>query len=351
MTRKDRLCLVVAALAALGAASAQAIADDKVTIHAEQSTATLVDMPPPRFPASGYRNGQEAWVRISFLVDASGKAVDPIVANASGGLAFEQAAIDAVSNWEFDIPAKRTRNWVHFRFENESGRDAATSNFMRRYKRIMTHVYREEVADARRQVDQAYSTGGWNLYESAMLWLMMGRVDGLEGKPLGKLDKYQRALAVSTPKILKGADRRDVLSKIVELQYEHGQIGNAGSTLSLLKSEPGAKSELSSLKDIAASIEAQLGDPTPINARAQLFSPCGCESGQALWMTVMTHSAFSVANIDGQIDRFDLRCDNGRRAGALAVGWRYTVDPTWGRCELFLLGDHGTHFDFLEHVP
>jgi len=45
----------------------------------------------------------------------------------------------------------------------------------------MTNLHYERPEAARKEVDSAVELGAWNLYESSMLWLVIGRVEGAEG--------------------------------------------------------------------------------------------------------------------------------------------------------------------------
>ena len=145
--------------------------------------AVAVEQADPEYPGHTVRSGQEGWVRMHFVVAPDGRAIDPIIIDSSGGGGFEEEARKVISEWRFEAPASGAElpnNIVNIRSEYRRGKDAATSNFIRRYRRIVTHLHHEEYDTARKMVDEAYELGGWNLYESAMLWLMMGRVEGAE---------------------------------------------------------------------------------------------------------------------------------------------------------------------------
>ena len=192
------LAIFVATLLPFDSAEARAY---KFSVKNSGRTLPAIDQPAPAYPDSGVHRGQEGWVRMSFAVTPGGRAVDPIIVNSSGGGAFEAEARKAMDQWIFEAPGsgeEAPNNLVNIRSETRHGRDGATRDFIRRYRRIMTHVQHEETAEARAQLDDAAELGGWNLYESAMLWLMAGRVAGQEGDMVAKLECYQRALAVGT---------------------------------------------------------------------------------------------------------------------------------------------------------
>ena len=61
---------------------------------------------PPKYPKNAARNGQEGWVKLSFVIDQQGNVLDPIVEDSSGVKSLENAARMAIINWKYD-PAKR----------------------------------------------------------------------------------------------------------------------------------------------------------------------------------------------------------------------------------------------------
>ena len=62
--------------------------------------------PPPRYPFSARRRGQEGRVVLRVEVDPAGHAADVVVAHSSGFSALDKAAADAVRRWRFQ-PARR----------------------------------------------------------------------------------------------------------------------------------------------------------------------------------------------------------------------------------------------------
>ena len=61
---------------------------------------------PPKYPKHAARNGQEGWVKLSFVIDQQGNVLDPIVEDSSGIKSLEKAARIALKKWKYD-PAKR----------------------------------------------------------------------------------------------------------------------------------------------------------------------------------------------------------------------------------------------------
>ncbi len=343
--------LAVAALSGLCAGPAAAQTVFETDIDTSEFRAVPVAMPTPSFPG-GVRTGQEGWVRVDFVVTRDGRASDPVILDSIGGEAFEQAALDAIDDWLFAMPAEGGvelgNNIAEMRFEVRRGRDLATSNFLRRYRRIMTHVHNEETGEARARLDEAVALGGWNLYEETMLALMAGRVEDQEGNGLGKLEHYRRALAVDDNNALTGKDRRDLLKRIFEVEYETGQYTSALATAERLRSERDSDADLESIAPALAAIRDTQESDAALVARGRLGTACDCEEGTPLWYYRPTRRDFAFAGADGALTNFEARCDSYRLQSPIETGASYTLPADAQNCRVFVFGDADASFEFVE---
>jgi TonB family protein len=303
----------------------------------------------PAYP-SKLRSGQEGWVRVNFVIAADGKAAYPIVVDSVGGAGFEESVVEQVPEWQFEPPGETlANNTADIRFEIHAGRDLATSNFLRRYRRIVRHLFNEEYPEARTSVDQTSELGGWNLYESTMLWLMIGRVDGAEGNPAGKLESYRRALGVSNAKSLGRKDRRELLLKVFDLEMELSQYAAAESTLHRLRREAGSAPDLETISGLVAELERNLSGDAAIAARATIYNPSGGADGQPLWAYAPARRTFSFAALSGNVERFEVRCERDRLEGPVEAGKTWTLPDGADDCQVFVFGERGASFEFVEH--
>lgn len=348
-----RFSLLVAAAAALLFLAPQAHAQKwEFGISGSGVPTGELELEQPRFPGGNIRSGQEGWVRMSFVIGPDGSAMDPLVIDSSGGNGFEEEARKVTGKWHFeslDSPAERPNNLVNIRSEIFRGRDLATSNFMRRYRRIVTHLHNEENEDARKLADSAYQLGGWNLYESAMLWLMLGRVEGAEGNLAGKLEFYRRAHGIAETIKLKKTAQIDLLEKIFTLEDHFGQSAGAMRTYAELQRFLGTSPMNELLEARSAEIRAKIDGDEAITAQATIYSACDCEEGQPLWYYKPARRTFSFANLSGNVQSFEARCDYKRVQGSVDVGTQWTLAPDWGSCRVFVFGDDGATFEFIEH--
>lgn len=327
-----------------------AAAEEYEVITRNQGTALILEKGAANYPGNRVRSGQEGWVRASFVVSPDGRAVDPIIMDSSGGVAFEESLIKMLEDWSFEpSDAELPNNTIDFRHEIRRGRDAATSNFIRRTKRIMTHILNDEVESARTQMNETYKLGGWNLYESTMLWLMMGRVEGAEGNQAGKLEMYQRALRMGNAKALPREDRIELLEKIFLLQVYFDQYSGALRSAQTIQNTRDNEASMERIAPRVEEIERLLADAEAVRANATIVNPCNCDEGTPVWNYVPARRIFSFEETSGNVERFEARCEGQRISAAVETDKAWKLDPEWGFCRIFVFGDDGASFRFIEY--
>ena len=344
------VCLIAAMFCAWPLSANAQLADFKLSASGK---AVVIDQPAPNYPGHMVRRGQEGYVLMHFVVTRDGRAADPIIIDSSGGIGFEQEARKIIGKWRFEPPAGDAElpdNMISIRSEMRLGREAASPNFLRRYRRAVTHLHRDEYEDARIQLDDAQQLGGWNLYETTMLWLMIGRVEGGEGNDIGKLEAYQRALRIATRRAIGGKDRRDLLSRIFGMQDQIGNFAGAVRTYRQLEREAGGEEETEALAARAGEIAELVESAPTITAGATIYNPCDCDEGEPLWYYQPARRTFSFARVSGNVERFEARCETGRLGGRVEEDRTWTLPPGGNACHVFVFGDDGASFDFVEHL-
>lgn len=352
---RGRILFCRAALALLVATPMTAIARDEYQTDVDHhGRAIAIDRPSAAWPRRQGRLLQEAWVKMSYVVTADGRAIDPIIINSSGGINFENEVRKVSESWRFKPSVSGMElpyNLVDTRFTLRGQGKGTTRKFARYAQHIMKNLHNGDVEVARKHADEALRIGGWNLYESTILWLMVGRVEGAEGDDVGKLEMYRRGLAVSNERSLRRNARIDLLEDIFELESTFGQYSAAMRTLTTLKDVRGSNAAIERLAARAEEITTMLENDPVLVANAIVVNPCDCDAGKALWDYVPVRRTFSFANLNGNVERFEARCELQRLSGAVETDQQWTLEADWGFCQIFVFGDDGATFDFLEHSP
>ncbi len=283
-----------------------------------------------------------------FVITADGNAIDPIIIDSSGGSPFEAEAMRSAEAWRFAAPpsgAEMPDNLVNVRTRIRRGKGAPSLDFGRAYNSIIKQIAAGQTDTARQKVHKAQEKGGWNLYESTLLWMLNGRI---EGAVAGKLEAYRRALSISSRRSLSNKDRLQLLGKIFALQDEAGHYANARRTFARLSSMDESGEAAAELAPRAAEIDALLLSDATLVARATIYNPCNCDAGQPLWYYRPARRTFSFANLNGNVQRFEARCNTHRVRDTVEEGKSWTLAPEWGNCRVFVFGDDGSGFDFME---
>ena len=324
------------------AASAQTYLIDVSNV----SDAVIIEQAKPDYPGANVPVGQDGWVRMHFVITANGDAVDPIIIDSSGGTPFEAEAIKAAQTWRFTSPnAELPNNLVNIRTRIRRGMNKAGLDFIRVYNSIIKKLSAERTDAAGEKVHKTQERGGWNLYESTLLWMLRGRT---ADSAAGKLEAYRRALSISTQRSLSNKDRLQLLEKIFVLQDEAGHFADAARTFARISRMDETSRTAAELAPRAAEIDALLSSDAALAARATIYNPCNCSAGQPLWHYRPARRTFSFANLNGNVERFEARCDSHRIRDTVTEGKSWTLAPEWGDCRVFVFGDDGSSFDFVE---
>jgi TonB family protein len=314
----------------------------------DATTPALVSKPELKRPGGNIRRGQEAWVRMSYVITADGGVIDPIVTDSAGGAPFERAAREHIREWRFESPESGSElplNHAQLFYDVDRGRGKATRNFMRRYGRIMNDVLAGEIEKAQEMIADTRRIGGWNRYETSMLLLMAGRVAGDTADPVSQLEYFRRAIGVSDRGALIGPTRASVLETVFTIQLSRGQLGNAARTLAdlrRLQPDSEAASELDARLDVA------MREGPPLEVDGRIYNPCDCDEGVPTWVYQPVYRRFSFEPAGGNVDSFEARCEQGRLQDDVAAGKTWLLPQEWGRCELYVFGDDGADFRLVD---
>lgn len=331
--------------ASLAVAKSYDIAVDTLSLAAD-----VVDKTMPAFPDDkDMRKGQEGWVQVNFVVAPDGSVVDPIVTDSVGGEAFEQSAVDAVSNWKFE-PADEgaANNTVAIRFEHSGDSGKASRSFMRWYKMIVTDLASDKVEKARENLERAKAFGGWNLYESSILAIVEGRVAESEGNDSLSREAFRQALDIGDSKALTAKTKRELLASLIRIETEQQRFVEAGEALDTLRDTKGHASVVESLASEIEALQAGIANATEITVEGVVSAPCDCEAGQAVWAHKPSLRHFTLENIEGNVERLEARCDADRLVTSIDAQEAWSIPESWGDCDVFVFGEDGASFAFVE---
>jgi hypothetical protein len=122
-----------------------------------------------------------------------------------------------------------------------------------------------------------------------------------------------------------------------------GQYEDALAWFAILKSRVTITADDTAQK-LIDKIAARLADPTPLRVAGKIPE----NEHHTAWQTYLLRRAFAFGNIEGKVDRFQLRCDQQMIASAVNETSQWTVPDNWSDCALDVYGAPGATFQLLE---
>jgi hypothetical protein len=133
------------------------------------------------------------------------------------------------------------------------------------------------------------------------------------------------------------------------LQASRAQYAAARHTLKLPQKEQRSEQAVAALQPRIDTMNAAIENGDSIQTLATVYNPCDCDEGEPLWSHEPVRAAFSFAGLSGNVERFEVRCDSDRLQGLAVPGQRWTLPDNAANCRVFVFGDDGASFTFVEH--
>ncbi len=112
---------------------------------------------------------------------------------------------------------------------------------------------------------------------------------------------------------------------------------------------PRSKAVLSELSGKIRELESMIESDGAVVANGTIYTPCDCKTGTSLWVYTPVRRDFSFAEVSGNVERFEARCDSHRLSARVEAGTRWSLPAEWGSCRIFVFGEDAATFEFVEH--
>jgi TonB family protein len=289
-------------------------------------------------------------VIVSYVVQTDGSVADPLVVDSSGIGEFEKAALRTVSRWTYEPatqngkPVEQCQTKSQIAFKIETREQGARKTFARRYNKIYAFLKEGDLDQAETWIDETMERGEWNLYEYSRIWLlksMLARQRGDEREQLAALYRSIGKKGEYVDQDLVAA----VLPLMLQLELKLSEYSAAIETFEQMKKLSPIAQEYEPL--VAAANELiKMVDSDQILSVPATIAPCDDCPGR--WTYEPLRREFAFTNVNGELQEFELRCDWRRYRQAIDPELSWKIPESWGKCQLQVVGDTGTHFDFVE---
>jgi hypothetical protein len=308
-----------------------------------------VSQPAPPQPSNRIGLPVQGWAIVRYSVNADGATENVRVTAAVPPSIDTTATIEAVESWTFS-PAMRDGEAVAWH-NNESAiaygtaePDAEVSeDFQERYEEVRLILEGAQPIDygaARNSntfllEETAIQRGelGLALAQSAIISI------GLEQPQ----DAYEKLTLATDPRInaLTGQ------SLFAALQLRGQIAGLLGRSLDALETYERIESRLGPEQDNP--FAALIADLRQLRQDREVLEVLGSVDDH-LWHIGTDRRIFTIANIDGAVDKIEVECDGRRASLEFQPDVEWQLPDSWGDCELFVDADPGTMFNFYEFL-
>jgi TonB family protein len=302
----------------------------------------------PRFPTQAARNGNEGWVKLSFVVDENGAVVDPVIEDSSGIRGFEKASLRAIKQWQYS-PAIRNgekieqcRNSVQMDFKLDKETKGGRKRFVREYKNADEALKTDNIVLAEQLITQMGEGKIWNSYEDAWFWMLKSEIAKAQGQDSAQLSSLKRVVSSNKSSTYVGDQYYIYLlhQKFI-LEIKASLFSDALETFAQIEQRPDNEKTVSVLEKYATQARQVLKNQDFIVVQGELGS-----NGD--WWHSLSRNRFMFSDIAGTLDTVELRCDNKREKYTVAEYTEWKIPKSWGRCKIMVVGDTQANFNLVE---
>ena len=302
----------------------------------------------PTFPTKAALRKQEGWVRFTYVITEEGKVIDPVVTDSSGERLFEKEALRAIKKWKFTPatqdgkPIQQCEQSVQFDFKLDGVANGVRPRFASLYKKANQAMVDNDLESANELVTAMENRKVWNLYENAWFWMLKSRLSGLEENAEEELSNLYRANSGTSSKRFLGERNYTFnLERIFILELQSQKFIAAYDTFTTLQEQDNASESIARLQTYFDRLDSLLNSDEPLIQDARI-------NERGIKKHKLFKNSFAVADIEGELDMLDIRCDNKRTKYTVASDTFWSIPESWGRCSVLFEGDEDTSFRIIE---
>jgi TonB family protein len=361
--RTRRIALVAIAVAFAGplvlfGAQPQARADDTAQTSLEPGTfAKPITRVNPRYPRSEARRGVEGWVQVSFVVNPDGSVGETLIEDSSGRKTFESETIKTIRRWRYEpatmngeaIEQCHTKVLITFALNPPSGgARGARGSFKKQYKDTIQLLDEGKLDEARSNIEEMDEKFVTNLYERSRFWVLNSMLQEKEGDDRGQLGSLQRSVS-GGGEYVEPSVYLAILSKIFNLEVKFQRYTDALKTIETLKKLHLDDGMIRQLDQIELEIEAIRTNERVLAIEAEIGEAREEHEGAGMWFHTLLRRTAGIEAVSGSLERVELRCDWRRVKAKPEKGRAWRIPPEWGDCSIYVFGEPGSTFQFLEY--
>ena len=185
----------------------------------------------------------------------------------------------------------------------------------------------------------------FNGMESAWFWMLEADFAREKKQPKAELKHIKRAINTDKDgKLLGKNNYLTMLQQRFVLEIQFAKYADALATFENIKNQDNSAKTVEHLQQYASQVEQLLSGDNPIVVAGKIG-----KGGN--WWHTLSRSSFAFNNVQGEVDRLELRCNNKRETYTFADDSTWTIPKKWGQCSVLVVGDKDADFNLLELSP
>lgn len=316
--------------------------------------AKVISTGPPSYPSFELKKRHQAWVRVAYCIDETGTPQNISVLDSVGNERFERAALKTVEGWQYEpalvdgIPTWQSRNEVYISFALDGGNEGARPEFVRQFRKLGRLINDEKYDEAEAVFDKLLGSDKLSLYEMSKLWAQRVPLEAARGDFTRLRMALQRATA-SKGRWIDTKSYVRLVTLLVKVEVSMGRY--AESLYSFRRLVDAAGEDHDAVQELGPAmneVRTLVRGDKILSVAAEIRGSEDCLTCDDSWDFRPARRRLSLANVEGQLDTIEMRCDHKRFTSAVSDEVEWRIPESWGTCRVRFYGEPGTRFDVLE---
>jgi len=301
---------------------------------------------PAKYPVQAMREGRSGWARYSFVIEKNGRVSNVVKLDSSGSRDLSRAGLKALKKWKYQPamengkPIQQCVNSVQLDFTLNRGMDGVKKRFMAKYKLAVEAFSAKEYSRLAAFISEMGASDYLDITENNMLNALSAEYAGVLGNKRKQLKHLTNISLPTKPTKTSNEYKLSILHKSFLLSVELNKLHSAYSLYNQLKAIDGTT--LAKYDNIIAKMDEFIEGPQEIIVDANI-------SNRDFWNYRLVRNEFSLANIEGRLNKLDIRCANKRHVYSVENNNTWTIPKAWKNCSIFVYGEDNASFKLIEH--
>lgn len=301
----------------------------------------------PKYPINAAKNSREGWAKLSFIIEKDGSVSNVIANETSGSLDFTKAAKKAIMQWKYQPamengePIQQCVNSIRMDFSmGENGTKGVGRRFKSKYKLANSALEKQDYDRVEELLDEMKKMKNRHLSENNFMHTLAAKYAEAKKNKIKQLYHLNQIHfhdnnATEQHKLI-------VLNERFLLAVGLNKFKLAYYTYSQLKELKAAKPYLAKYEETIAKVDEFIGGKRSFVVEAAI-------KDIDYWSYRLVRNEFSLTDIDGSLNKMDVRCENKRHVYTVENNNTWTIPSAWKNCSLYIYGDDNTQFKLVEH--